>query len=124
MERNIYKYLFYLFLAFSFASCIFILVQRQLYKEKLECLGYSFTIKEGESKVKSGMTREEVIKLIGHQPDQIDEQDNEIILRWSAIFHQGKLTNVIDRYDGMGYYWVIIVFDKQNKVIRNSSGPA
>ena len=119
-----YKYFCYLFLGLFIAGCLFILVQRRLREEKIDNINYSSAIREGEAKVKNGMTREEVIKLIGYQPDQIAEREGQTILRWSAIFRQGRLTNIIDRYDGMGYYWVIIVFDEQGKVVENSSGYA
>jgi hypothetical protein len=119
MKTN-YKYFSYLLLFLLLASSLYILLQRQLHKEKLEEITYAVEIKNSASKIRKGMSREEVIKIVGYPPDKIDKVEDGTMLRWSAYFHQGKVTEILYKYDGFGSYWLTVWFDSNDTVTRIS----
>lgn len=118
-----YKTWFYVACIFNGITLLVLLGQYQLNQEFLSSVSYTMDLKESVSKIKLGMSRGEVVSVVGHQPDQIEDDDEKVIFRWSPAFHQGRMNgslNVVrgNPYDGPGTYFLIVAFNKEGRVVR------
>ena len=84
-------------------------------------IGYGFDISQAQSSIKPGMTRAEVVERIGHQPDQVSVSGNETKCVWSTAFRNGSFSNFFGLARENGHYWLQVIFDAEDRVIRVSA---
>lgn len=121
-SRN-YKAWFYVGCVINVLTLLLLFSQHQLNQEFLGTVSYTMDLKESVTKIKQGMSRGEVVDVVGYQPDQTEEDSEKVVFRWSPAFHQGRMNgwlNVVrgNPYDGPGTYLLIVVFDEGGRVLR------
>jgi len=116
-----YKYFFFPLLILFVGSCVFNVIQRQLYEEHIQELNYSARLASSVPEIKMGITPEEVIKIVELPPDETVITDGETIFRWSAVYHVGALTKFIYQPNAVGSYWLIVRFDRNGKAAKVSA---
>ena len=111
-------------LAIVFISLLangYLAVQWQLCREMNDGAGYVIDIAVGKNKISRGMTYEEVVARVHHNPDVIKTNDDGTrVCSWSAMYHYGTLERLFGYYQENGHYWLDVVFDADGKVMTVS----
>jgi len=65
------------------------------------------------------MTYEAVVSRIHHEPDEITTKEEGKLCVWSAFHHSGPLEKLLLGYpQPNGHYYLYVVFNDQDKVVR------
>jgi outer membrane protein assembly factor BamE (lipoprotein component of BamABCDE complex) len=91
----------------------------ELTREKIDYVRQSKNLQHAYWKIKPGMTKEQVISIIG-PPDVSSKQDAEEYCHWLARERKGFLLKQIQR--SSGNYELVVSFDDNGQVIDAYSG--
>jgi len=80
--------------------------------------GASFVIDiaVAKSKISRGMTYDNVVSLVRHDPDLIKIESGGKLCSWSAVYHYGPLERLLGYQQENGHYWLDVLFDDQGAV--------
>ena len=108
--------LFLLLISLTINGCL--APQWELCKENNAASGFVIDIAIASMRVKRGMTYQEAISLVHHDPDKVEITNEGKLCAWSAFYHYGPLERILGHPQANGHRWLYIVFDDQDKVVR------
>ena len=110
------KYLVHFFLSVSLLVNAFLVVQWQLYREASAKLRLGMDIAAAKSTISQGMTLDEVLNRVHHDPYAITRLNDTTVYSWSTA-QNGALIRLFGLEPEHGHYWLDVTFDNQGKII-------
>ena len=95
---------------------IIVIPVAEIAREELAYNRYSSQLRDAYPNIRSGMTREKIISVLG-APDVISGDEPDNILQWDAIYHQGWLRKKIGFSREKGHYGINVAFDKEGRAM-------
>ena len=107
-----------LLLTISLVLNLYLAYKWEFAREILAVNNYTVDLVSGSHKIKPGMSKEEVLSLIRHTPTNIRHEGTETFYEWMPDRDPPPLYRLRFGTGGNGSYFLIIVFDENDKVLR------
>lgn len=114
-KKRIFVAAFVISLSFN----LVLLIKLKLNSELISSADYAINIYIGMGRTKQGMTVDEVINAMHHQPNVVRETDEGTMMIWETSSIKMPLTNFIwPPISEVGHIDIVVIFDQYGRVLR------